>query len=143
MSCFTFGDRCLLCHHNRQKQRKDSSRRLIRGEVIVVLLSAITKQPYRLQYHPNFNRKRRHHTDNPHCGFATKLKKLKDDHLISAPAKDILEAALDVGHAASHRAHKPSPKEVNQVIDIVENLLHQHTLINTSEELRASTPRRG
>lgn len=76
-------------------------------------------------------------------GFAAKLKKLKEDHLISTPAKDILEAALDVGHAASHRAHKPSPKEVNQVIDIVENLLHQHTLVNTSEELRASTPRRG
>lgn len=76
-------------------------------------------------------------------GFAAKLKKLKEDHLISTPAKDILEAALDVGHAVSHRAHKPSPKEVNQVIDIVENLLHQHTLVNTSEELRASTPRRG
>lgn len=75
-------------------------------------------------------------------GFAAKLKKLKDNNLISTPAKDILEAALDVGHAASHRAHKPSSKDVSQVIDIVENLLHQHTLVNTSEELRASTPRR-
>lgn len=73
-------------------------------------------------------------------GFAAKLKKLKENNLISTPAKDILEAALDVGHAASHRAHKPSSKDVSQVIDIVENLLHQHTLVHTSQELRASTP---
>ncbi len=75
-------------------------------------------------------------------GFARKLKKLMSDNLISAPAKEVLEAALDVGHAASHRAHNPEPEDVIQVIDIVENLLQQYTLESAPIDLKSRTPSR-
>lgn len=75
-------------------------------------------------------------------GFAQKIKKLEADGLISKPNKAVLEAALEVGHAAAHRGHKAKANEVNQVIDIVENLLQSHVLELSADNLKSQTPQR-
>lgn len=75
-------------------------------------------------------------------GFAQKIKKLESDGLISKPNKSVIEAALEVGHAAAHRGHKARVNEVNQVIDIVENLLQNHTLAHAADNLKSKTPGR-
>lgn len=75
-------------------------------------------------------------------GFAQKIKKLETDGLISKPNKAVLEAALEVGHAATHRGHKALESEVNQVIDIVENLLQSHILEASAGNLKLKIPKR-
>jgi hypothetical protein len=76
-------------------------------------------------------------------GFAKKINKLESEGMISKPNKEVLEVALDVGHAAAHRGHKARANEVNQVIDIVENLLQNHVLSTAAENLKSKTPQRG
>ena len=67
---------------------------------------------------------------------------LEKQGLISKPNKEFLETALEAGHAAAHRGHKPKVDEVNQVIDIVENLLQSYVLVNVTEELKQKIPAR-
>jgi hypothetical protein len=52
-------------------------------------------------------------------GFQKKLEKLVEDGYLSKKNKEILEPALDAGHAATHRAHNPTAEDVNLVFDIV------------------------
>lgn len=75
-------------------------------------------------------------------GFAQKLKKLGSEGLISKPNAEHLDAALEAGHAAAHRGHRARSKEVNQVIDIVENLLQNYVLDLAAANLKAMTPLR-
>ncbi|BCO13546.1 hypothetical protein RIMD111065_19020 [Aeromonas hydrophila] len=75
-------------------------------------------------------------------GFEKKLSVLEESGLISKPNKEYLDAALDAGHAAAHRAHKARVVEVNQVIDIVENLLQNYVLKEAAKNLKAKTPSR-
>lgn len=75
-------------------------------------------------------------------GFAEKLRALVESGHLSKIDDGILGAALEVGHAASHRGHCPSSKEVNQVMDIVENLLQKLALSKSAELLSKSTPQR-
>lgn len=75
-------------------------------------------------------------------GFTEKLRALVEFGHLSRTDEGILEAALEVGHAASHRGHCPSSKEVNQAMDIVENLLQKLALSKSAELLSKSTPPR-
>lgn len=75
-------------------------------------------------------------------GFKAKLEKLVEKDYISRKDRDILESALDTGHAAIHRGHYPDPEEVNTVFDIVESLLHKLILEKKSRELKKNTPPR-
>ena len=75
-------------------------------------------------------------------GFKAKMKAMKEQGIISQRNAEILEAALDAGHAAAHRGHRPKAKQVNQVMDIVENLLHTHVLKDVASLLKDSTPKR-
>ncbi|PHR29304.1 MAG: hypothetical protein COA36_03645 [Desulfotalea sp.] len=75
-------------------------------------------------------------------GFQQKIKQLASEDLISKPNKECLEAALDAGHAATHRGYNPRVYEVNQVIDIVENLLQNYVLKSAAENLKEKTPAR-
>lgn len=75
--------------------------------------------------------------------FDEKLKKLESLGFISLKNRDLLNAALDVGHAAAHRGHAPQSHEVNAVMDIVENLLHAvYILPDMAESLTKTTPQR-
>ena len=73
--------------------------------------------------------------------FGQKLQALEDGGFLSKKHREVLEAALDVGSAAAHRGHKPKSKHVEQVMDIVENLLHT-TTFEDIDELKAATPQR-
>lgn len=75
-------------------------------------------------------------------GFALKIQKLERDGLISNPNKVVLDAALEAGHAATHRGYNAKTIEVNQVIDIVENLLQTHVLTRAANNLKSKTPPR-
>lgn len=76
-------------------------------------------------------------------GFAQKLDALVEGALIVPNEKTILDAALDVGNAASHRGHKPKPEEMATVMDIVENLLRRiFVLPAQARKLRSKTPQR-
>ncbi len=55
---------------------------------------------------------------------------------------EILEAALEAGHAAAHRGHNPTIEDVTLVLDIVENLIQPLALKEKAEELRRRTPTR-
>ncbi len=74
--------------------------------------------------------------------FGKGLQHLVDTQLISQRNREIIEAAVDVGHASAHRGYRPSIDNVNLVIDIVENLIHNEILSNEAESLRSSTPKR-
>lgn len=74
--------------------------------------------------------------------FKEKLNVLEKD-FVTKKQREFLEAALDVGNAASHRGHCPTAKQLDQVMDIVESILQQiYVLPNAAEELKKSTPPR-
>ncbi|OEU66356.1 MAG: hypothetical protein BA863_16080 [Desulfovibrio sp. S3730MH75] len=75
-------------------------------------------------------------------GFDRKLKVLIERGDLAEKNKEVLEAALDVGHAASHRGHEPDDLEANHVMDIVENLIQADILSSAADDLRKSTPGR-
>ena len=74
--------------------------------------------------------------------FAKGMAKLEQDGYIGKLDKDIIKAAIDAGHAASHRAHIPSSKELTAVMDIIENLLQHDRLAASAETLQKHTPAR-
>jgi hypothetical protein len=76
-------------------------------------------------------------------GFDKKLHVMEDKGLIGKQQREFLEAALDTGSAAAHRGHCPNAKQLNHVMDIVENILHQiFVLPGVAKELKSSTPQR-
>lgn len=75
-------------------------------------------------------------------GFVKKLNKLVTDGHLSKKDRDVLEAALEAGHAAAHRGHSPSSDDINHVMDIVENLLQKTTLHHSADALKKGTPPR-
>jgi hypothetical protein len=80
------------------------------------------------------------------CGdqsnFCRGLNSLVEKQLISERHRTIIEAAVDVGHASSHRGHRPCSNDVNVVIDIVENLIHNELLAEPAQALKLTTPQR-
>ena len=74
--------------------------------------------------------------------FAEKLKQLEAKGIVSTRSHELLDAALEAGHAAAHRGHNPKPEEVKHVIDIVENLFAGSLLGSAAESLRKATPPR-
>lgn len=75
-------------------------------------------------------------------GFKAKMKELVGKGYLANKHKPILDAALDAGHAATHRAHNPSKDDVNTVFDIVENLLQFLVLEEKTQGLKTRTPKR-
>ncbi len=74
--------------------------------------------------------------------FARKLAAIEMGGFLSAKNREVLDAALDVGSAASHRGHCPDRKHVQYVIDIVENLLQATILHKVVDDLKEATPKR-
>ncbi|NMM07405.1 MAG: DUF4145 domain-containing protein [Polaromonas sp.] len=74
--------------------------------------------------------------------FGKGLKKLVEKGLISERNKEIIDAAVDAGHASAHRGHCPSANDINVVIDIVENLIHNELLAEPAQALKSTTPQR-
>ncbi|MEK6742440.1 MAG: DUF4145 domain-containing protein [Nitrospirota bacterium] len=75
-------------------------------------------------------------------GFEHKLDGLVKNGNLSKQNRDVLEAALEAGHAVVHRGHEPKADDVNLVFDIVENMLQTMVLQKESTELKKRTPQR-
>lgn len=75
-------------------------------------------------------------------GFKQKSAELVKQGLLSKVHKDILDAALETGHAVTHRGFHPKKQTVDQVIDIVENLLQTYVLDEAAQDLKRATPTR-
>jgi hypothetical protein len=77
-------------------------------------------------------------------GFSEKLRALVDKDFITSNDRQILENALEVGHASVHRGHFPKPNELKVALDIVGHMLEgAFVLGKASERLRDSAPKRG
>jgi hypothetical protein len=75
--------------------------------------------------------------------FKDKLKAAKDKGWLTQNDLNILNAAIDAGHAASHRAYKPDEKRLNYVLDIVEHFIQSlYILEESAQEVTAKTPQR-
>ena len=77
-------------------------------------------------------------------GFAEKLRLAEEAGVIGSKNRNVLEAALDAGNAASHRGYQPTADDLNAVMDIVENLLQAvYHLESLADRLKRTTPTRG
>ena len=74
--------------------------------------------------------------------FKGKLNKLVNEKYISEPSRQLLEVALEYGHAAIHRGYEPNKEEINSVLDIIENILHSEALQDKTENLKRTMPTR-
>lgn len=74
--------------------------------------------------------------------FKRGLDALVAKNLISERDRDVVDAAVNAGHASAHRGHKASSDDVNIVIDIVERLLQTELLTSQARVLRENTPER-
>jgi len=76
--------------------------------------------------------------------FAQKLQTLVEKGFITSNNKQIVENALEVGHASVHRGHFPQPNELKLTLDIVEHMLKEvYVFGKASEALKDSAPKRG
>lgn len=75
--------------------------------------------------------------------FNQKLQTMEKNGHISRTNRTYLDAAINAGHAAAHRGHRPDDKDVNRVMDIVENLVQAvYVLAPAADILRQNTPAR-
>jgi len=75
--------------------------------------------------------------------FGQKLEALEDHGFVSKRNCEVLSAALDAGNATAHRGHKFEARDVNQVMDIVENLLQAiYVLEKAAQKIKTATPPR-
>lgn len=75
--------------------------------------------------------------------FQQRLEKLTQRGFIGTKNANLLAAALDAGHAATHRAYSPSPETLDEIMDILENLIQAiYVLPAAMREIRKHTPRR-
>ncbi len=76
-------------------------------------------------------------------GFNQKLDQAVKNGLLTDKQKQTIEAAIDAGHAASHRGFRPTAEQVSDVLDIVEHtLIGSYILALTSSRLAAAVPPR-
>ncbi|MET4142619.1 DUF4145 domain-containing protein [Pedobacter sp. UYP1] len=73
--------------------------------------------------------------------FQRKLKKLAEDKFISDSAIELLEIALEYGHAAIHRGYQAEKEEIMGVLDIIENLFQSEALKHKSKNLKRTIPK--
>ena len=73
--------------------------------------------------------------------FGSRLETLEALGFVGRQNRGILEAALDAGSAAAHRAYNPTTENLSQVMDIVENLLESvYVLEKAAAAIRKATP---
>ena len=82
--------------------------------------------------------------------FKEKLSKLESELYIDATEKELLDAVLETGHAAAHRAYAPDGELLESVIDILESLfdriyfkpIRDKELLKKARDLKRTTPKR-
>jgi len=75
--------------------------------------------------------------------FEQKLKALEDGGFVGRKNREFLAAALDAGSAVAHRGFAPTPHQLENVMDIVENLIETaFVLEKRADKVREATPPR-
>jgi len=74
--------------------------------------------------------------------FSKGMDALEKEGFISVKDRLVVKAAIEAGHAAAHRAYRPTATDVERVMDIVENIIQHDVLHESAAALRASTPER-
>lgn len=75
--------------------------------------------------------------------FGQKLDALFSEGHISERQKRTLQAVVDAGSAAQHRAHKAAHDDLKLILDVLESLIHQTVLADAKvDSLRDRTPQR-
>jgi hypothetical protein len=75
--------------------------------------------------------------------FPRNLTAFESIGFLSRDNREYLETALEVGHAATHRAHTAEPEVINTVMDILENLLQAVFVLGSdAAKLRPQIPTR-
>lgn len=69
-------------------------------------------------------------------GFKSKLDRLEKEQYLSGKDKLVVEAAVEIGHEATHRNERPSFEDCERALDIVENLLHRLVIEVSASEIR-------
>lgn len=76
-------------------------------------------------------------------GFAKKLTALREGGYLTEAQHQVIDAVVEVGHAASHRAHVPSERDLLQMEEVLEHVLcSAYGLLAAQQELAARTPPR-
>jgi uncharacterized protein DUF4145 len=76
--------------------------------------------------------------------FAEKLEALQAAGYVGQKQREFLAAVLDAGSAAAHRGHRPTTRDLNYAMDIVENLLQAVYVLESSAKQSAKKhPREG
>ena len=68
--------------------------------------------------------------------FKKKINTLLQNNIISNSDKDLLEKALEYGHAAIHRGYEAEQNEIMQVLDIIEYIFQKEALLNYTKNLK-------
>lgn len=75
--------------------------------------------------------------------FEQKLDALVAEGHISSRQRTTLDAVVDAGSAAQHRAHKVTPHDLSLILAILEGLIHQTLLAeDKAADLRSRTPQK-
>lgn len=82
--------------------------------------------------------------------FKDKIRKLVEDTSIDATEGEFLVALIDAGSASAHRSYKPTPENMNHMMEILEAIFYKllieperkKELTRKAEELRQATPPR-
>lgn len=73
--------------------------------------------------------------------FGAKLKELVASGKVSSDDQTILKALVDAGSAAAHRSWRPTPEELNTMMDVIENFLHRSFILGDGiSKLQAAVP---
>jgi hypothetical protein len=74
-------------------------------------------------------------------GFGEKLIALHEDEHLTADQLQTIKAVVEVGHAAAHRAHVPSDRDVQLMQEALDHVLcSAYGLQNAQQELASRTP---
>ena len=74
--------------------------------------------------------------------FSKGMDALEKEGFISVKDRLIVKAAIEAGHAAAHRAYRPTAIDLERVMDIIENIIQHDVLHESAAALRAATPER-
>ncbi len=76
--------------------------------------------------------------------FKERLQKATQKGYFTEEQKDIIYVAVDAGSAAAHRGFRPTKKQLDDVLDIVEHaLISQYVLAESAGRLKSGVPQRG
>ena len=74
--------------------------------------------------------------------FKEGMDSLVAQNYLTTRSRAVIDAAVEAGHAATHRGHKPTQRQLNAVMDIVEHLIQHDLLAASADNLVKTTPQR-